>query len=227
MADNRRSSIGNCTEADLFAADVERDRAICGRSLACDAATTLASAGAHDPTATPYFVLEELLPAMGLDAQSHLLDVGCALGRVFAYCVDVGCPARVTGLELDPQLAREAASWASAYPRFEVRCGSVLDEPLAPYTHFYLFNPFDTAVLVRFLDRLEHQACQAVTVVHMSDNGERYAYLGRSGWQVLKQGSIQDHRLPSGRTVRVYAHPQSYTIWRYDPRRHEQAARRG
>ena len=80
------------------------------------------------------------------------------VGRVLAYCVDTGCPARVTGLELDPKLAREAASWASAYPNLEVRCGSVLDEQLAPYTHFYLFNPFDTAVLTRFLDRLERQA---------------------------------------------------------------------
>ena len=218
MAGNRHACMeGDGAKMDLFAADEERDRAICGRSLACDDATTLTSAGAHDPTATPYFVLEELLPAIGFGPQSHLLDVGCALGRVLAYCVDSGCPARVTGLELDPKLAREAASWASAYPQLEVRCGSVLDEPLARYTHFYLFNPFDTAVLARFLDRLEHQARQAVTVVHMSDNGERYAYLGRSGWQVLRQGSIQDHRLPSGLTARVYAHPQTYTIWRYEP----------
>lgn len=218
MAGNRYVPMeGDRAKMDLFVADAERDRAICGRSLICDDATTLASAGAHDPTATPYFVLEELLPAIGLGPQSHLLDVGCALGRVLAYCVDTGCRARVTGIELDPKLAREASSWASAYPQLEVGCGSVLDEPLAPYTHFYLFNPFDTAVLVRFLDRLERQARHAVTVVHMSDNGERYAYLGRSGWQILKQGSIQDHRLPSGRTVRVYAHPQTYTIWRYEP----------
>lgn len=221
MADNGRAFKGGCTKADLLADDEERDRAICGRSLACDDATALAGMGAHDPTATPYFVLEELLPAIGLGPQSHLLDVGCALGRVLAYCVDVGCPARVTGLELDPELAREAASWASAYPQLEVRCGSVLDEQLAPYTHFYLFNPFDTAVLTRFLDRLERQARQAVTVVHMSDNGERFAYLGRSGWQVIRQGSIQDHHLPSGCTVRVYAHPQTYTTWRYDPIRPE------
>ena len=221
MADNRRASKGGCTRADLLADDEERDRAICGRSLACDDATALAGLDAHDPTATPYFVLEKLLPTIGLDAQSHLLDVGCARGRVLAYCADIGCPARVTGLELDSELAREAASWASAYPQLEVRCGSVLDEQLAPYTHFYLFNPFDTAVLTRFLDRLERQARQAVTVVHMSDNGERFAYLGRSGWQVIRQGSIQDHRLPSGCTVRVYAHPQTYTIWRYDPIRAE------
>lgn len=218
MAGNRYVPMeGDSTKTDLLVADAERDRAICGRSLACDDVTALADAGAHDPTATPYFVLEELLPAIGLGPQSHLLDVGCALGRVLAYCADIGCPARVTGIELDPKLAREAASWASAYPNLEVRCGSVLDEPLAPYTHFYLFNPFDTAVLTRFLDRLERQARQAVTVVHMSDNGERFAYLGRSGWQVIRRGSIQDHRLPSGRTVRVYAHPQTYTIWRYEP----------
>lgn len=207
----------SCAKRELLAADEARDRAVCGRSLACDAATALAAAGAHDPTATPYFVLEELLSDIGLGSESHLLDVGCALGRVLAYCVDVGCPAQVTGLELDAGLAREAASWASAYLNLEVRCGSVLDEPLAPYTHFYLFNPFDTAVLTRFLDRLEHEARQAVTVVHMSDNGERLAYLPRGGWRALRQGSIQDHRLPSGSVARVYGHPQTYTVWRYEP----------
>lgn len=211
---------------ELLAADEERDRAVCGRSLACDEATSLAAAGAHDPTATPYFVLEELLTGIGLGPESHLLDVGCALGRVLAYCAGIGCPARVTGLELDAELARQAASWASSYPHLEVRCGSVLDEPLGPYTHFYLFNPFDTAVLARFLDRLERQARRAVTVVHMSDNGERFAYAGRCGWRVLRQGSIQDHRLPSGGLARVYAHPQAYTIWRYDPAGAKGAARR-
>lgn len=211
----------SCAKMELLAADVERDRAVCGRSLACDVATSFGSMGAHDPTATPYFALDELLSGIGLGPESHLLDVGCALGRVLAYCVDTGCPARVTGLELDAGLARQAVSWASAYPNLEVRCGSVLDEPLAPYTHFYLFNPFDTAVLTRFLDRLEREARQTVTVVHMSDNGERHAYGARDGWRVLRQGSIQDHRLPSGGFVRVYAYPQTYTIWRYEPVRLE------
>ena len=69
-------------------------------------------------------------------------------------------------------------AWAQRYPRLDVRCGNVLDEPLAPYTHFYLFNPFDTEVLVKFLDKVEAEATRPVTLIHMSDNGERYAYLG-------------------------------------------------
>ena len=85
MAGNRHACMeGDRTKTDLLVADAERDQAICGRSLACDDATALVDAGAHDPTATPYFVLEELLPAIGLSPQSHLLDVGCALGRVLA-----------------------------------------------------------------------------------------------------------------------------------------------
>ena len=51
------------SKADLLAADAARDIALCGRSLGEVAPVHpgLASAGAHEPTPTPYFVLEELL----------------------------------------------------------------------------------------------------------------------------------------------------------------------
>lgn len=46
----------------LFAADEQRDIALCGRSLAEPGTTRFAKQGAHDPTPTPYFILEDLFP---------------------------------------------------------------------------------------------------------------------------------------------------------------------
>ena len=153
-------------------ADLLRDMEVAGRSLERAERTRHAAAGAHDPTATPYSVLEDLLGGLDLDSDSHLLDVGCGAGRVLAYFVDAALPGRVTGVELDPALAAEAAAWSARYPNVRVVEGSVLDLPLADYTHVYLFNPFDTPVLAAFLDRLEREAVGPVTLVHMSDNGE-------------------------------------------------------
>ena len=171
--------------------DLQRDLAVAGRSLERAEKTRHAAAGAHDPTATPYFVLEDLLGGLGLSADSHLLDVGCGAGRVLAYFVGAGLPGRVTGVELDPALAAEAAAWSAHYPNVTVVTGSALDLPLSGYTHVYLFNPFDTPVLAAFLDRLEREAVGPVTLVHMSDNGEWPAYAGRTRWTVLREGAFE------------------------------------
>lgn len=205
------------SKADLLAADAARDIALCGRSL-CEAAPVhpdLASACAHEPTPTPYFVLEELLGKLGLTANDHLLDVGCGTGRVLAYAASQ-LPCRATGVELDTRLANIASSWSASFPQLDVIAGSVLDISLAPYTCFYLFNPFDTAVLTRFLDKAEREAARPFTLVHMSDNGESFAYLGRSGWRLVRSGSIQMFQTASGRNIKFYEFPQHYSVWRYE-----------
>lgn len=191
-------------------ADLQRDLAVAGRSLERAEKTRHAAAGAHDPTATPYFVLEDLLGGLGLSADSHLLDVGCGAGRVLAYFVGAGLPGRVTGVELDPALAAEAAAWSAHYPNVSVVTGSALDLPLAGYTHVYLFNPFDTPVLAAFLDRLEREAAGPVTLVHMSDNGEWPAYAGRTRWTVLREGAFE---LPDEEGDC----PQHFTVRQFEP----------
>ena len=198
--------------------DLRRDVAVAGRSLERAERTRHAAAGAHDPTATPYFVLEALLDGLGLNADSHLLDVGCGAGRVLAFFVGAALPGRVTGVELDPALAEEAAAWSERYPNVRVVAGSALDLPLTGYTHVYLFNPFDAPVLTAFLDRLEREAVGPVTLVHMSDNGEWPAYVGRSRWALLREGTFE---LPGGEGDC----PQHFTIRRLEPSR--EAARPG
>lgn len=132
------------TREELFAADERLDIQVCGRSLAAAGPTRFAADGAHDPTPTPYFVLDELLGGLSLGRGDHLLDVGCGRGRVLAYAARRFPAARVTGVELDPALAEYASSWSEGIPGVSVRRGSALGLSLAPYTHFYLFNPFDT-----------------------------------------------------------------------------------
>lgn len=74
-------------------------------------------------------------------------------------------------------------------------------------------HPFDTSVLVRFLDKLEREVRHPVTLIHLSDNGESYAYQGRPGWHLIRTGAIQTYQAPSGQCIQVYDFPQHYSIW--------------
>lgn len=226
------------TREELFANDGRRDIALCGVSLspgparasaraaahvteAAGGGVAGAAAHAHEPTPTPYFILEDLFSRIHLDEDSHLLDVGCGAGRVLAYAVEAGLPGHFTGVELDPALAARAQSWTGPFDQADVVCGSALDMPLESFTHFYLFNPFDNNVLLAFLDKLEARARRQVVLVHMSDNGENYSYMGRPGWTLREQGEFWRYPHGDARGFALFGCPQHYSIWCFDPARTE------
>lgn len=205
--------------AGLFAADEAIDLSICGISLATPGATAYRQSGAHDPTPTPYFILEELFEQFAFGESAHLLDVGCGKGRALAHFLRKGYPGRATGIELDPELAATARGWAARHANLDVLEGSILDADLSGYTDFYLFNPFDASVLMRFIEKMEAEVQHPVTVVHMSDNGDTWWYMGRPGWQEMASGEFQGFVNADGCAVTVYAAPQHWTAWRFGPSR--------
>lgn len=212
------------TKEELLRQGESRDLLTCGRPLAvcadggCWDDSTRAALCAHEPTPTPYFILEDLFSRIHLDQDSHLLDVGCGAGRVLAYAVEAGLPGRFTGVELDPALAARARAWTEPFGQIDVACGSALDMPLGDFTHFYLFNPFDNSVLLEFLDRLQAQARRRVVLVHMSDNGENYSYMGRPGWTLQEQGEFWRYPHGDARGFAVFGCPQHFSIWSFDPK---------
>lgn len=202
--------------ADLLALDERIDREVCGISLEEPYQTHFAAQGAHDPTPTPYFVLDELFGFFEFDENSHLLDVGCGTGRVLAHFLRKGYPGKATGVELDPQLAYVASSWAERHQNLAVIQGNALELDLAPYTAFNLFNPFDPNVLQQFIEAVEAQVPRDCTVVHMSDNGDTWRYIGRDGWTQLATGAVTSYRNARGYHVKVYDTPQHYSVWRHE-----------
>ena len=201
---------------DLIAWEAALDRSISGISLADDRTTRFADQGAHDATPTYHFVLDELFGQVPFDAHTRLLDVGCSVGRVLAHFVWRGYPGEATGVELDPELATIAQAWSARHSHLHVIQGNVLDFDLGAYNLFYLFNPFAPNVLQQFIEAIEAQARTSCTLIHMSDNGDTWHYVGRPGWTELASGRIQHFRNARGRQVAAYDDPQHYTIWRYE-----------
>ena len=203
--------------ADLLAFEAQVDRELTGIDLTYERETRYAQLGAHDAVPTYYFVLDELFAHCAFDEDSHLLDVGCSTGRVLAHFLRTGLPGRATGVELDPELAAVAQSWTARHPNLNVLQANALDLDLNPFTAFYLFNPFSTSVLQSFIEAIELQMTHACTVIHMSDNGDTWRYVGRPGWTEIASGRIQSLQNARGYQVKVYDDPQHYTVWRYDP----------
>lgn len=202
---------------DLLALEARIDKAVCGVSLAGPEESRLKHLGAHDSTPTPYFILEELFAHYSFGKASRLLDVGCGTGRVLAHFARESFPGRATGIELDPALATQARSWTERYPNLEVIEGSVLDIDLSPYTDFYLFNPFDQGILQQFIELAEVQVPHPFTLIHMSDNGDTWRYVGRPGWTEVASGAFSTYLSDGGRTIEVYDWPQHYTVWHHEP----------
>lgn len=204
---------------DLLAYEQSLDLAYCGVDLSKQKETRFKDMGAHDPTPTHYFVLEQLFGHFSFDARTRLLDVGCGAGRALAYFLHAGFPGRATGIELDPQLAQIAREWSAQHANLRVLQGNVLEHDLREYTDFYLFNPFDAGQLRQFIANVEAQVPHACTVVHMSDNGDTWWYVGRDGWTEVASGEIQCFKNARGVSVKAYENPQHYTVWRYEPNR--------
>ena len=198
--------------SDLDQAELLRDLAICGCNLADERATRFAAEGAHDPTATRYFVLEQLFSQLDFTEESHLLDVGCGRGRALAYFAEAELPGYATGVELDSELAQAARRWTNSFPQLSVIEGNALGTPLRRYTHFYLFNPFDSSVLEAFVAKLEAEARRPITLCHTSDNGENYLFFGRAGWRLQAEGWFHKHE-----GTPVFNCPQHWSIWRFEP----------
>ena len=118
----------------LFAADEQRDIALCGRSLAEPGTTRFAKQGAHDPTPTPYFILEDLFSNLEFFDNSHLLDVGCGTGRVLSFFIQSNLPGKATGVELDPDIAACARTWNRRFENVDVLCDNALEMPLDAFS---------------------------------------------------------------------------------------------
>ena len=102
---------------------------------------------------------EEAVALLGLRPGDLVLDVACGTGKSFALlCAGVGAGGSVVGIELSPQMCRQARARAAALEPARVRvvegsaentdCGAELfDAVLFHYTHDVLRNPVALAHL--------------------------------------------------------------------------------
>lgn len=84
-----------------------------------------------------------------------LVDLGCGKGRVINYWLRLGRGRRLVGIELDERIASLARKRLQRYPRVEIITGSAVDQLPDDGTLFYMFNPFEAAVVAKLKRRLD------------------------------------------------------------------------
>lgn len=111
--------------------------------------------GSKDVVNSDYGALDAIF-AGRIRPDDVLVDVGCGKGRVLNWWLAHSHPdQRIVGLELDHDVARRTARRMRRHPNVTVVAGDAIEHLPADGTLFFLYNPFDAAVMARFVDRLQ------------------------------------------------------------------------
>jgi len=90
-----------------------------------------------------------------------LVDVGCGKGRVINSWLADGYSNRMIGVELDAEIAASTRARLRHFQNVSIVCGDIVANFPDDGTLFYLFNPFDAPVMMRFKDRLKQSVSRS------------------------------------------------------------------
>ena len=115
--------------------------------------TPFAHLGAKDTINSDYGALPWVLGPV-LEHGDVFVDVGCGRGRVLNWVLAQHKAAKLYGIEIDPEVAREVRTRLARYPNVEILVGDALQNIPGDATLFYLYNPFARHVMEQYRDAL-------------------------------------------------------------------------
>jgi hypothetical protein len=125
------------------------------------------SPGAHGTGATDYSLMPQLFAGKVLPSDV-LVDVGCGTGRVLNYWLSQGFRNPIIGLEMLEEVARATRSRLKSYDNVTIVTGDAIDNLPPEGTLYFLFNPFEESILLKFQERLLEVATQPVRIIYFA-----------------------------------------------------------
>lgn len=193
--------------------DSIKDKKICGCSLVKYVPSLYRETmGATGSEATCYWALDKIFGDVILDKNDSFIDIGCGKGRVLAFMQKKGYPCKITGIELNKDVAEYAQKWASKYDNITILNGNAFELDYNDYSVLFMGRPFETETFYRFIDQLEEKLKRKIRLFYWWDT-QSGAYLEkRKGWTMIRRDWIyKSHGLY------MYHCPQRYTLWEYTP----------
>jgi hypothetical protein len=125
-----------------------------GRPLGGTIRSRYADAGARDVGNADYGDLAILFGAADVTTDDVIVDVGCGKGRPLNWLLSHHRGNRIYGIELDPTVCAATARRLRRFGNVTILNGDATELLPPEGTLFYLFNPFDEAVMRRFVAAL-------------------------------------------------------------------------
>ena len=189
-----------------------RDRKICGVSLVKYVPSKYReSMGATGSQSTRYWLLDIMLKDAVFTEEDSLFDVGCGKGRVLAYIVSKKYPCKVTGIELNTEVAELAKSWTEKYPNAEIINGSAFDIDYNNYTVLFMGRPFELEMFGNFIEKLENELRHPIRIYSWYDQ-KCHILDDRKGWELEKRDKVF-----TSHGMFLFPNPQRYSVWTYTP----------
>lgn len=177
------------------------------------------SKGATGSQQTHYRILDEIFKDLSIPDDASFIDVGCGKGRILAYMLLRKFKGRLTGIELNEDVASIARDWAKPYENVTVIAGDAFLLDLTQYDVFFWGRPFEKKMFTEFLKKFENEVQKKVTVIYWVSQQSGHFLRNRPGWTKLRDGKIDKLKVwrwvpMSFKAAKV---PQYYSIWEYDP----------
>ena len=195
------------------AIDNRKDRKICGMELGRFVPTPYAeSHGATGSQAAPYIGLDKILKGLYLTREDYFIDIGCGKGRVISYMVSRGFPCKLTGIEINPDVAEVALKWTSRYPNVEIIEGDAFGLDYNDYTVLFMYRPMETFTFKMFIELLESTLTHEIKLYYYVDEQSGYYLNDRPGWTLLRR-----QKMHFVKGLFIHKEPQRYSVWTYSP----------
>ena len=200
-----KSAICNCS---YFLRAQWEDRKYGGKSINAKIPSRFSDTGAYAVQSTNYIWLDKIFQSLPLKKDAIFVDVGCGEGRVLTYLYSRGFRNKMTGIELDPDVAETARRRTARCANINVLDVNVLDAGAVfeDATAVYLFNPFNEQVFTAFVELLEC-TCKHPLTFYYSNDLYRRVLDKRENWRILRRDILRAPGCPT----------RYYTIYRYKP----------
>lgn len=186
------------------------DKRICGVSL--NKYTESVRKGSTGSQSTPYIVLQEIFKDVKFQPSDSFIDVGCGRGRVLAYMVRKKFPGKISGIELNEEVACFARDWARKYDNVNVISGDAFSLDYNSFSIIYMGRPFEPELFHRFIGHLETTLSHPVSLYYWVEQESGNYLDGRKGWKRLTR-----KRLFWRKGYFIANSPQRYSVWKFTP----------
>jgi len=110
---------------------------------------------AYDTANSAYEAMSALFQHVDVADDDVIVDIGCGKGRSLNWFLSHYPRHTIYGIELDPEVCARTKRRLRRFSNVTVLCGDAASLIPADGTLFYLFNPFGTEAMQRFIDALK------------------------------------------------------------------------